>query len=279
MEDSEFKYFIISDVSQYLSHELLQNVGLTNIGMDSTEYKEQENIDNSSSETDKIIPKDEKEDDEDGWSIFTMPPLKPTRFGENNKKEIWCDVGVVKATACLVKEFYPTSNTNEHKHISSDNLPDYTNRSKIKIQPGACYKFRVAGINSCNRGEWTDISHFKTCLSDYPKAPSGVKIIQLLCGVRLTWEVPYGSGEILEYLVVLAIKNCKTKRQKSSKTTTTDLHFNQVYRGPNNTAKVSQKLLDLAIIDKTKDPAIIFRISAKNEKGYGSATHVRWLQK
>uniref|UniRef100_A0A8W8LPP9 Uncharacterized protein n=1 Tax=Magallana gigas TaxID=29159 RepID=A0A8W8LPP9_MAGGI len=33
-----------------------------------------------------------------------------------------------------------------------------------------------------------------------------------------------------------------------------------------------------AHIDYTTKPAIIFRIAARNEKGYGPATQVRWLQ-
>ncbi|KAL0181156.1 hypothetical protein M9458_023562, partial [Cirrhinus mrigala] len=37
-------------------------------------------------------------------------------------------------------------------------------------------------------------------------------------------------------------------------------------------------LLSNAHIDYTTKPAIIFRIAARNEKGYGPATQVRWLQ-
>ena len=33
-----------------------------------------------------------------------------------------------------------------------------------------------------------------------------------------------------------------------------------------------------AHIDTTTKPAIIFRIAARNDKGYGPATQVRWLQ-
>ena len=36
--------------------------------------------------------------------------------------------------------------------------------------------------------------------------------------------------------------------------------------------------LSSAHIDYTTKPAIIFRIAARNEKGYGPATQVRWLQ-
>lgn len=47
---------------------------------------------------------------------------------------------------------------------------------QVKLQPGMAYKFRVAGINSCGRGPWSDISAFKTCLPGFPGAPSAIKI-------------------------------------------------------------------------------------------------------
>ena len=41
---------------------------------------------------------------------------------------------------------------------------------------------------------------------------------------------------------------------------------------------VANSSLTAAHIDTTTKPAIIFRIAARNEKGYGPATQVRWLQ-
>ena len=35
---------------------------------------------------------------------------------------------------------------------------------KLELEPGTAYKFRVAGINACGRGNWSEISAFKTCL-------------------------------------------------------------------------------------------------------------------
>lgn len=52
----------------------------------------------------------------------------------------------------------------------------------------------------------------------------------------------------------------------------------RVYCGPQNTAVVPNASLAAAHIDVTTKPAIIFRIAARNEKGYGPATQVRWLQ-
>lgn len=58
----------------------------------------------------------------------------------------------------------------------------------------------------------------------------------------------------------------------------TSLSFVRVYCGPSNQCTVPNASLSTAQVDTTTKPAIIFRIAAKNEKGYGPATQVRWLQ-
>ena len=35
---------------------------------------------------------------------------------------------------------------------------------KQELMPGTAYKFRVAAINACGRGPFSDVSAFKTCL-------------------------------------------------------------------------------------------------------------------
>ena len=56
------------------------------------------------------------------------------------------------------------------------------------------------------------------------------------------------------------------------------LAFVRVYCGPVNQCTVTHASLAAAHLDTTSKPAIIFRIAARNEKGYGPATQVRWLQ-
>lgn len=65
---------------------------------------------------------------------------------------------------------------------------------------------------------------------------------------------------------------------KTVSSTPTQLAFVRVYCGPVNQAVVPNSSLAAAHIDVTTKPAIIFRIAAKNDKGYGPATQVRWLQ-
>lgn len=96
-------------------------------------------------------------------------------------------------------------------------------------------------------------------------------------GAHLTWEPPsVTSGKIIEYSVYLAIQSSTSGEQKA--TTPAQLAFMRVYCGPNPSCLVQTSSLSNAHIDYTTKPAIIFRIAARNEKGYGPATQVRWLQ-
>ena len=52
----------------------------------------------------------------------------------------------------------------------------------------------------------------------------------------------------------------------------------RVYCGASNQCTVLTSQLSSAHVDTSNKPAIIFRIAARNEKGYGPATQVRWLQ-
>ncbi len=54
--------------------------------------------------------------------------------------------------------------------------------------------------------------------------------------------------------------------------------FVRVYAGPSPSALVGHSVLSKAHLDVSSKPAVIFRIAACNEKGYGPATQVRWLQ-
>lgn len=306
MKDSELKDLVMRELSEFLTDEPSQNVGSSLLEIKSDFIKEDvekkiENLENTLGATGKSTVKEEKKSENDiADALSTLataalnqaPPtngtadnnsvvLKTTQPVVQQKQEgpAWCDVGVIKGTTCLVKQFYSTSITDEHENTNLDHLPDYTNKLKIDIQPGTAYKLRIAAINTCGRGEWSEISAFKTCLPGYPGAPSAIKITKAPDGASLTWEAPpTSSGKILEYSVCLAIKNPKEVPPQSVKPSTTNLNFVRVYCGPNNAAVVSHESLGAALIDRTNKPAIIFRIAAKNEKGYGPATQVRWLQ-
>ncbi|XP_010573570.1 PREDICTED: host cell factor 1-like, partial [Haliaeetus leucocephalus] len=55
-------------------------------------------------------------------------------------------------------------------------IPDHSQLRRQELQPGTAYKFRVAGLNACGRGPFSDLSAFKTCLPGFPGAPCAIKI-------------------------------------------------------------------------------------------------------
>lgn len=78
-------------------------------------------------------------------------------------------------------------------------------------------------------------------------------------------------GEITEYSVYLAVKDSNPSKANQ-------LAFTRVYVGKENQCDVAMETIKTAHVDMTSKPAIIFRIACRNEKGYGPATQVKWLQ-
>jgi len=202
-------------------------------------------------------------------------------FGEEKKRDLaWFDVGIIKGTSCTVSSYYLPSGDLERTEVDLEG--DENLAKKVDLQPGTAYKFRVAGINACGRGAWSEISAFKTCLPGFPGAPSAIKISKSTDGAHLSWEPPSTStGDIVEYSVYLAVKSATTSTQGDTKTVSSSpsqLAFVRVFCGPSAQCVVPNSSLAAAHIDTTTKPAIIFRIAARNDKGYGPATQVRWLQ-
>ena len=86
---------------------------------------------------------------------------------------------------------------------------------------------------------------------------------------------------MLCFSAYLAVKSATTSAQGDTKTVSSSpsqLAFVRVFCGPSAQCVVPNSSLAAAHIDTTTKPAIIFRIAARNDKGYGPATQVRWLQ-
>ena len=204
-----------------------------------------------------------------------------TANGEEKKKEDkWFDVGIIKGTTCTVSSFYLSSG-NESGDVDIEG--DENILKKLDLKPGTAYKFRVAGINACGRGPWSEVSAFKTCMPGFPGAPSAIKISKSNDGAHLSWEPPsLSTGDIIEYSVYLAVKSAATSTgsgaSKTVSSSPNQLAFVRVFCGPQAQCVVPNSNLAAAHIDTTTKPAIIFRIAARNDKGYGPATQVRWLQ-
>ncbi|XP_020365131.1 host cell factor 2 [Oncorhynchus kisutch] len=208
--------------------------------------------------------------------------------GEKLDESEWFDAGVFKTLFSEVTHYYlPPENdiistiysrpTNT-KEINLQGPQDYEWREKQELCPGVAYRFRVAGINSCGQGNFSPASEFKTCQPGFPGAPSAVKITKANDSVHITWDSPTSpSGKILEYSMYLAVRK---NRSSSSSERPGQLAFIRIYRGTKTSCTVSPAHLANAYIDSSAPnrPAVVFRIAAKNEQGYGPATQIRWLQ-
>ncbi|XP_068628544.1 host cell factor-like isoform X1 [Battus philenor] len=191
-----------------------------------------------------------------------------------NDEDAWYTVGIVKGTTFTVQNYISDPNV-DLSNLSLDNLPDLSGLPMTPLEHGTAYKFRIAAINSCGRGEYSEESAFKTCLPGFPGAPSAIKISKSVEGAHLSWEPPQVAAEgIFEYSVYLAVRS-NTQPKEAPKS---QLAFVRVYCGKANTCVVPAASLGSAHVDSSTKPAIIFRIAARNDKGYGPATQVRWLQ-
>lgn len=106
-------------------------------------------------------------------------------------------MGTFKTTKADVKHYYvapsnidyvrfdtlPKKNTtDEYLFVSMQDLntPQAQNlMKKVDLEPGVIYKIRVAAVNSCGQGPWSEAAAFKTCLPGAPPAPSNIKITKV----------------------------------------------------------------------------------------------------
>ncbi|KAL0962814.1 hypothetical protein UPYG_G00345840 [Umbra pygmaea] len=209
--------------------------------------------------------------------------------GDKAGESEWFDVGVFKLLFSEVTHYYlapdkdynPSIGTkaSNTKEIKLPGPQDFECREKQALCPGVMYRFRVAGINSCGQGDFSPACEFKTCQPGFPGAPSAVKITKANDSVHITWDSPTSpSGKILEYSMYLAVR--KSRSSSSSSEHPGQLAFIRIYRGTKTSCTVSPAHLSNAHIDSSAPnrPAVVFRIAAKNEQGYGPATQIRWLQ-
>lgn len=205
--------------------------------------------------------------------VALVEPPQPAKPRLNQ----WFDVGVFKTSNCTINSFnepnYSGGNTYDpERDIDPKMPPTYNDFVKVKLEPGCGYRIRVCAINNCGRGEWSEVAAFKTCLPGFPPAPNAIKIVKTTDGCHLSWNIPnVVNPAITEYSVFLGVKSNEPTPEQA-------VAFLRVYMGPNPNCNVSSNFLAQAHMDSSPKAAILFRIAAKNDKGYGPATQVRWLQ-
>ncbi|XP_033352315.1 host cell factor [Bombus vosnesenskii] len=207
--------------------------------------------------------------------------IKAEQTEKEKKEEEWYDVGVTQESRFTVQHYYLPND--EPLDITQPLTMDvFEGRTKVPLEQGTIYKLRIAAVNSCGQSDWSEVSAFRTYVPGFPGAPSAIKISKTADGAHISWEPPpnRNDGPILEYSAYIAMANTAPNNNGEPKTTASNsnLTFTKFYCGTNNSCSVSNSSLSAAYVDTTRTPAIIFRIAARNVKGYGPATQVRWLQ-
>nr|XP_018668531.1 host cell factor 2-like [Ciona intestinalis] len=223
-----------------------------------------------------IIPVPMSAPEQPPTPVSVTPPVTEAAKSDVPPKvdHVWHDVAIVKSSSLIVNQYLEKVEQPEPDAVDVVNIPDQNGvLRKVSLEPGTAYKFRVAAINECGRGPFSDVSAFKTCLPGFPGAPSAIKISKTMEGASISWEPPTSTnGTIQEYSVYLAVKSSQARQNPNN------MQFVRVYLGSLPRCVVPHAHLGSAHIDCSTKPAIIFRIAAKNQKGYGPATQVRWLQ-
>ena len=81
----------------------------------------------------------------------------------------------------------------------SENKPS----ERLELSPGTTYKFRLAAINACGRGEFSEPAAFKTCVPGFPGAPSSIRISKV-SDTRSSF-VNFGSKFRSFYTVIFSV--------------------------------------------------------------------------
>jgi len=243
----------------------------------------------SKAESSEAKPDNQKATDENKSASEEKKDEEAEKKQGNEKKPAekiqWHDVQILKHTgvgptvSCEIQYYYQEAADGEK--LSDDEkafLDDEKKWKKTKLTPGVTYRVRVCAINSCGRSQFSEYGSYKTSTPGFPGAPWNIKVSKTDLGASLAWQPP-ANADVIEYSVYLSVKKEYTTGQSGGPPTGKS-NFTRVYIGHDAACIVSHTLLSQAATSTSDSnkAAVIFRIAAKNKKGYGPATQVRWIQ-
>ncbi|XP_049807198.1 host cell factor homolog hcf-1-like [Schistocerca nitens] len=112
-----------------------------------------------------------------------------------------------------------------------------------------------------------------------PGKPSCIKLLMTDNGIQLCWDSPE-KEKVREYGVYMAVRGPSSQvsgEDKSNICVSDELQYVCIYKGARNKCAITKEHVSSAYLHKTDNYGFIFRIAAKNERGYGPAIPVKWV--
>ena len=69
----------------------------------------------------------------------------------------WMTVGIFKTLTTNVTNYFDYQWETSIDKLTSENLPDLTLLEKIPLEQGRAYRFRIAGVNACGVGKFSEV--------------------------------------------------------------------------------------------------------------------------
>jgi host cell factor len=83
--------------------------------------------------------------------------LSEVKNGDDADK--WMVVGVFKTLTQNVTNYVDYQWETSADKLTSENLPDLNHLEKISLEQGRAYRFRIAGVNACGVGKFSEVKN------------------------------------------------------------------------------------------------------------------------
>lgn len=80
------------------------------------------------------------------------------KLKQEDDADKWMTVGIFKTLTQNVTQYVDYQWENSIEKLTSDNLPDLALLEKISLEQGRPYRFRIAGVNACGVGKFSEVS-------------------------------------------------------------------------------------------------------------------------
>lgn len=89
-------------------------------------------------------------------SSLAGPNGKALKDGDDADK--WMVVGIFKTLSQNVTHYVDYQWENSIEKLTSETIPDISLLEKIPLEQGRAYRFRIAGVNACGVGKFSEVS-------------------------------------------------------------------------------------------------------------------------